>query len=108
MAPKHTSANRPTALITGASAGIGAELARCYASAGYDLVLVARSTDALQALAARRGESAVEILKTAGAPEARVRAGSPEKTGSEGRDIGDGPQPGSWRWWTGCRARTGS
>src|SRR5690606_11659448 len=39
-----------TALITGASGGIGRELARVHAQAGGDLVLVARREEALDAL----------------------------------------------------------
>ena len=42
-----------TALITGASAGIGVDLAECFARDGYDLILTARSEGALQEVANR-------------------------------------------------------
>jgi len=41
-----------TALITGASSGIGAEFARYHASKGGDVILTARSSDKLETLAA--------------------------------------------------------
>ncbi len=42
---------RPVALITGASAGIGVELAREFARHGHALALVARREERLDALA---------------------------------------------------------
>lgn len=51
---------RKTALITGGTSGIGKELAKLFASDGYQLIIVARSQDELD-------ETAIE-LKAAGVP----------------------------------------
>jgi short-subunit dehydrogenase len=66
-----------TALVTGASEGIGRELARVFASRGHDVALVARRAPLLEALAdelaARHGVRAVPIACDLTKPDAPQR-----------------------------------
>ena len=50
-----------TVVITGASRGIGAEAARVFAAAGANVALIARSSDAIEKLAAEIGEQAIAL-----------------------------------------------
>ena len=52
----------PIALITGASGGIGLELARIFAEQGYALVLVARSRQRLEEIAVELKPTPVQVL----------------------------------------------
>lgn len=55
-----------TVLITGASYGLGEGFAQAFAAAGADLVLTARSTELLEAVAERCRETGVKVTVAAG------------------------------------------
>ena len=75
-------AARHVAVVTGASSGIGAEIARDLSRRGHELVLVARSADKLQALADELGTTAHVVPADLG--DARGRARLVADLGSRG------------------------
>lgn len=74
-----------TALVTGASTGIGRELVHLLASDGFDLILAARQRDALKAVAApwRAKGRTVDVL-----PIDLAQPGAAESLYSQSRQLG--------------------
>lgn len=65
---------RPTALITGASSGIGYEFSKLFAKAGYQLILVARSENKLEDLKERlTGTNVMVLSQDLADPDAGVK-----------------------------------
>ena len=85
--------SRRLALITGASAGIGAAFARIYAGNGYDVALTARRADKLEAIAdeirLRAGVETYVIEADLAEPDAPDKI--LEAVGAHGRTL---PSPG--------------
>jgi len=81
--------NKPWALVTGASAGIGAEFCRQLAASGYQLVMVARREDKLQAVAdeIRGAHAANSIIITADLSRADASRKIVERLDEEGVNV---------------------
>ena len=68
------------AVVTGASKGIGAEIARELARRGHELVLVARSADQLQAVADGLATTAHVVTADLSDPDVAGRAARPRSS----------------------------
>ena len=96
---------RPTAVVTGASSGIGAATARALAASGFHVVLGARRVQRCRQIAAEIGGTAVALdvldpesvaLFAAAVPTARVLVNN--AGGAKGMDPVLGADEEQWRW----------
>jgi len=101
-------ADRPLALVTGASRGLGATIARLLAADAYDLVVVARASAPLAALAGElrsHGGLVVEIAGDVSEPEVRraivaavERRGRLDLLVNNASELGPSPLRPSTQW----------
>jgi short-subunit dehydrogenase len=83
-----TDTNRPLALITGASSGIGLELAKCFADDGYDLVIVAEDQSGLESVARSLRDGGAEVhVVTADLREENASRQVHERVTALGRNL---------------------
>jgi NADP-dependent 3-hydroxy acid dehydrogenase YdfG len=76
--PSSDSQQRPTAVVTGASSGIGAATARLLAAAGYQVVCAARRAERIEKVAAEIGGRAIVLDVTSPESVAALAAAVPD------------------------------